>query len=100
MLLSPELILLFTGLVVLIVDFVWREKVPEDVSAEAEDEALAKVTAGGKKTTWIPALRRRTNRTVLANRRRVFPPSLVATKSAACWAKADSAVSISALIPN
>jgi proton-translocating NADH-quinone oxidoreductase chain N len=56
MLLSPELILLFTGLVVLIVDFVWREKVPEDVSAEAEDEVPAKVTAGGKKTTWIPAL--------------------------------------------
>ncbi len=37
-LLSPELILLLTGLVVLIVDFSWRDQ------------------DGGKKTVWIPAL--------------------------------------------
>jgi proton-translocating NADH-quinone oxidoreductase chain N len=39
-LLSPELILLLTGIVVLVVDFVWRD--------DAE--------SGGKKTVWIPAL--------------------------------------------
>jgi NADH-quinone oxidoreductase subunit N len=39
-LLSPELILLFTGLVVLCVDFIWRDEAP----------------SGGKKTLWVPAL--------------------------------------------
>jgi proton-translocating NADH-quinone oxidoreductase chain N len=39
-LLSPELILLFTGLVVLCVDFVWRDEAP----------------SGGRKTLWVPAL--------------------------------------------
>lgn len=43
-LLSPELILLLTGLVVLIVDFAWRE----DSSSEA--------SSAGRKTLWIPAL--------------------------------------------
>jgi proton-translocating NADH-quinone oxidoreductase chain N len=45
-LLSPELILLLTGLVVLIVDFAWRAS----ASAESESPAWA------KKTLWIPAL--------------------------------------------
>jgi proton-translocating NADH-quinone oxidoreductase chain N len=48
MLLSPELILLLTGLVVLIVDFVWREEVPQDTSTDG--------SSGGRKTVWIPAL--------------------------------------------
>jgi proton-translocating NADH-quinone oxidoreductase chain N len=39
-LLSPELILLFTGLVVLCVDFIWRDEAP----------------SAGKKTLWVPAL--------------------------------------------
>ena len=39
-LLSPELILLLTGIVVLVVDFVWRD--------DAE--------GGSKKTVWVPAL--------------------------------------------
>jgi NADH-quinone oxidoreductase subunit N len=39
-LLSPELILLFTGLVVLVVDLIWQ------------DEA----SAGGKKTLWVPGI--------------------------------------------
>ncbi len=39
-LLSPELILLFTGLVVLCVDFIWRDDAP----------------SGGKKALWVPAL--------------------------------------------
>jgi NADH-quinone oxidoreductase subunit N len=39
-LLSPELILLLTGIVVLCVDLVWRDDAPN----------------GGKKTVWIPAL--------------------------------------------
>lgn len=47
-LLSPELILLLTGLVVLVVDFVWRENAPGESSAEA--------SSGGKKTVVVPAL--------------------------------------------
>jgi proton-translocating NADH-quinone oxidoreductase chain N len=43
-LLSPEAILLLTGIVVLCVDFIWREGPP--------DEELSQ----GKKTLWIPAL--------------------------------------------
>jgi proton-translocating NADH-quinone oxidoreductase chain N len=39
-LLSPELILLFTGIVVLCVDFIWRDDAPN----------------GDKKTLWIPGL--------------------------------------------
>jgi NADH-quinone oxidoreductase subunit N len=39
-LLLPELILLLTGLVVLCVDFIWRDEAP----------------SGGKKTLWVPAL--------------------------------------------
>jgi proton-translocating NADH-quinone oxidoreductase chain N len=39
-LISPELILLATGLVVLCVDFIWRDDAP----------------SGGKKTLWVPAL--------------------------------------------
>jgi NADH-quinone oxidoreductase subunit N len=45
-LLSPELILLFTGLVVLIVDFAWRA----DASPESESPVWS------RKTIWIPAL--------------------------------------------
>jgi proton-translocating NADH-quinone oxidoreductase chain N len=55
-LLSPELILLLTGLVVLIVDFVWRDRAPEAASAEAVAGTSAEISAGGKKTLWIPAL--------------------------------------------
>jgi proton-translocating NADH-quinone oxidoreductase chain N len=53
-LLSPELILLLTGLVVLIVDFTWRDSASADDGASADDEASAE--DGGKKMVWIPAL--------------------------------------------
>ncbi len=45
-LLSPELILLLTGLVVLIVDLVWRD------GASSEEDAQAR----NSKTIWIPAI--------------------------------------------
>ena len=45
-LLSPELILLLTGLVVLCVDFIWREDPP----SEGEEHKWS------KKTLWVPAL--------------------------------------------
>ena len=47
-LLSPELILLLTGLVVLVVDLAWQD----EASGEASDEASSQ----GKKTIWIPAI--------------------------------------------
>jgi len=43
-LLSPELILLLTGLVVLCVDFIWREEEPGEGAS------------GGRKALWVPAL--------------------------------------------
>lgn len=47
-LLSPELILLFTGLVVLIVDFVWRDR--------PSPEAGKETPANSPKAIWIPAI--------------------------------------------
>ena len=47
-LLSPEVILLLTGLVVLCVDFIWQDKAPDEASLEASFR--------GKKDLWVPAL--------------------------------------------
>jgi NADH-quinone oxidoreductase subunit N len=47
-LLSPELILLLTGIVVLCVDFIWRTGSPDEGSAE--------VPGGDAKGVWVPAL--------------------------------------------
>ncbi len=49
-LLSPELILLLTGIVVLIVDFAWQDG---DLAAE---DSEAEGASGHKKTVWVPAL--------------------------------------------
>ncbi|MGD9147405.1 MAG: NADH-quinone oxidoreductase subunit N [Anaerolineae bacterium] len=53
-LLSPELILLLTGLVVLIVDLAWRDRASTDAGAAVEDEDSA--GGRGRKTVWVPAL--------------------------------------------
>jgi proton-translocating NADH-quinone oxidoreductase chain N len=49
-LLSPELILLLTGIVVLIVDFVWQDGAPSGGEGSPDGGA------GTRKTIWVPAL--------------------------------------------
>ncbi len=51
-LLSPELILLLTGLVVLIVDLIWREGSSPEEEASSKEEGQA----GDAKTVWMPAI--------------------------------------------
>jgi NADH-quinone oxidoreductase subunit N len=54
-LLSPELILLLTGLVVLCVDLIWRDEVSSD-EASPEEGSDEEGPNGDKKTLWVPAL--------------------------------------------
>ena len=51
-LLSPELILLLTGLVVLIVDLIWRV----DASSEEDAASTEEGPANDAKTIWVPAI--------------------------------------------
>jgi NADH-quinone oxidoreductase subunit N len=61
-LLSPELILLLTGIVVLIVDLVWRDgaasgdEAPSPDVGPSGDESAPGGGGGLKKTIWVPAL--------------------------------------------